>query len=120
MWQLPLPLAGKRKGRGKTLPRTSALQNDDSHIYRKVTFKRGDVITAVSQCEVVVKDGYSVFDSYLGSGTNMTLGNVPTDGKVMGVNTYLLIEGGSRLIVVGGNLTVMIRGTYNVTRVNAE
>ncbi|MBP3388073.1 MAG: hypothetical protein J6L23_05995 [Clostridia bacterium] len=99
---------------------TAALKNDDSHIYRKVTFKRGDVITAVSQCEVVVKDGYCAFESYLGSGTNMTLGNVPNDGEIMNENTYLLLEGGSRLIVVGGNLTVMIRGTYNVTQVNAE
>lgn len=99
---------------------TNALQNDDSHIYRKVTFKRGDVITAVSQCEVVVKNGYSAFDSYLGSATNMTLGNVPKDGEIMNENTYLLLEGGSRLIVVGGNCTVMIRGTYNVTQVNAQ
>lgn len=99
---------------------TAALKNDDSHIYRKVTFKRGDVITAVSQCEVVVKDGYSAFDSYLGSGTNMTTGNIPADGEVMNVNSYLLLEGGSRLIVVGGNCTVMIRGTYNVTQVNAK
>lgn len=97
---------------------TAALQNDDSHIYRKETFKRGDVITAVSQCEVVVKDGFCVFETHLGSGTNMTLGNIPSDGEIMNENTYLLLETGAQLVVVGGNCTVMIRGTYNVTQEN--
>lgn len=98
----------------------SALKNDDSNTYHKITFKRGDVITAVSQCEVVVKDGLSAFESYLGSGTNMTLGNIPTDGEIMNENAYLLLESGSRLVVVGGNCTIMIRGTYIVTQVELE
>lgn len=98
----------------------SALKNDDSNTYHKITFKRGDVITAVSQCEVVVKDGLSAFDSYLGSGTNMTLGNIPNDGEIMNENAYLLLESGSRLVVVGGNCTIMIRGTYIVTQVEGQ